>query len=234
MKLLIVCRRAKELARRILHGWYEKEMTAEDILAAAGGRLAWIGAGGEGLTTPGASVRAMQRVQDSLPALAVEDESWHFQSLGEGACLLFGRFRLISAPETGLSFAEQQRATLLLSVADDGLRLLHVHISSPVSRRRRSLYSFDAPESRRDYLGELAARRLEAAVPELTKRQRKVLSFLLEGLPYKEIADVMNITPRTVRYYVTEIERRLGVENRTLLIDAVLKRELGGGGGELL
>lgn len=47
MKLLIFCRRAKELASRALHGWYEKRLTVEDLLAEAdGGRFTWIGAGG--------------------------------------------------------------------------------------------------------------------------------------------------------------------------------------------
>ena len=231
MKLLIFCRRAKELARRVLHGWYEKSLAVEDLLAEAdGGRFTWIGAGAEraGCCAAGPGLLDMQRAQDELPALTVEEETWHFQPLAPDAGLVFGRFRLATAPESGLVLSEQQRATFLFRAEGNAVRLCHVHISSPAGRKRRTLYAFEEPAVRRDYMGELAARRLGDRFPELTKRQVKVLCFLVQGLPYKEIADAMNITPRTVRYYVTEIERRLRVENRTLLIEEVLQRNTGG------
>lgn len=231
MKLLIFCRRAKELARRVLHGWYEKSLAVEDLLAEAdGGRFTWIGAGAEraGCCAAGPGLLDMQRAQDELPALTVEEETWHFQPLAPDAGLVFGRFRLATAPESGLVLSEQQRATFLFRAEGNAVRLCHVHISSPAGRKRRTLYAFEEPAVRRDYMGELAARRLGDRFPELTKRQVKVLCFLVQGLPYKEIADAMNITPRTVRYYVTEIERRLRVENRTLLIEEMLQRNTGG------
>lgn len=231
MKLLIFCRRAKELARRVLHGWYEKSLTVEDLLAEAdGGRFTWIGAGGAAVEccAAGPGFPGMQRAQDELPALLVEDENWRFQPLAPDTGLVIGRFRLTTIPESGLVLSEQQRATFLLRADGEAVRLCHIHISSPAGRKRRSLYAFDEPAACREYMGELAARRLAGRFPELTKRQVKVLCFLMQGLPYKDIADAMNITPRTVRYYVTEIERRLHAENRTLLIETVLQRNTGG------
>ena len=231
MKLLIFCRKAKALASRALHGWYEKRLTVEDLLAEAdGGRFTWIGAGGAAVEccAAGPGFPGMQRAQDELPALLVEDENWRFQPLAPDACLVIGRFRLTTIPESGLVLSEQQRATFLLRADGEAVRLCHIHISSPAGRKRRSLYAFDEPAARREYMGELAARRLAGRFPELTKRQVKVLCFLMQGLPYKDIADAMNITPRTVRYYVTEIERRLHAENRTLLIETVLQRNTGG------
>lgn len=231
MKLLTFCRKAKALASRALHGWYEKRLTVEDLLAEAdGGRFTWIGAGGAAVEccAAGPGFPGMQRAQDELPALLVEDENWRFQPLAPDACLVIGRFRLTTIPESGLVLSEQQRATFLFRADGEAVRLCHIHISSPAGRKRRSLYAFDEPAARREYMGELAARRLAGRFPELTKRQVKVLCFLMQGLPYKDIADAMNITPRTVRYYVTEIERRLHAENRTLLIETVLQRNTGG------
>ncbi len=231
MKLLIFCRKAKALASRALHGWYEKRLTVEDLLAEAdGGRFTWIGAGGAAVEccAAGPGFPGMQRAQDELPALLVEDENWRFQPLAPDTGLVIGRFRLTTIPESGLVLSEQQRATFLLRADGEAVRLCHIHISSPAGRKRRSLYAFDEPAARREYMGELAARRLAGRFPELTKRQVKVLCFLMQGLPYKDIADAMNITPRTVRYYVTEIERRLHAENRTLLIETVLQRNTGG------
>lgn len=231
MKLLIFCRKAKALASRALHGWYEKRLTVEDLLAEAdGGRFTWIGAGGAAVEccAAGPGFPGMQRAQDELPVLLVEDENWRFQPLAPDTGLVIGRFRLTTIPESGLVLSEQQRATFLLRADGEAVRLCHIHISSPAGRKRRSLYAFDEPAARREYMGELAARRLAGRFPELTKRQVKVLCFLMQGLPYKEIADIMNITPRTVRYYVAEIERRLHAENRTLLIETVLQRNTGG------
>ena len=231
MKLLIFCRKAKALASRALHGWYEKRLTVEDLLAEAdGGRFTWIGAGGAAVEccAAGPGFPGMQHAQDELPALLVEDENWRFQPLAPDTGLVIGRFRLTTIPESGLVLSEQQRATFLLRADGEAVRLCHIHISSPAGRKRRSLYAFDEPAARREYMGELAARRLAGRFPELTKRQVKVLCFLMQGLPYKDIADAMNITPRTVRYYVTEIERRLHAENRTLLIETVLQRNTGG------
>lgn len=97
MKLLIFCRRAKELARRVLHGWYEKSLTVEDLLAEAdGGRFTWIGAGGAAVEccAAGPGFPGMQRAQDELPALLVEDENWRFQPLAPDTGLVIGRFRL--------------------------------------------------------------------------------------------------------------------------------------------
>lgn len=221
MKLLIFCRKAKALASRALHGWYEKRLTVEGLLAEAdGGRFTWIGAGGAAVEccAAGPGFPGMQRAQDELPALLVEDENWRFQPLAPDTGLVIGRFRLTTIPESGLVLSEQQRATFLLRADGEAVRLCHIHISCPAGRKRRSLYAFDEP----------AARRLAGRFPELTKRQVKVLCFLMQGLPYKDIADAMNITPRTVRYYVTEIERRLHAENRTLLIETVLQRNTGG------
>lgn len=232
MKLLIFCRKAKALASCALHGWYEKRLTVEDLLAEAdGGRFTWIGAGGAAVEccAAGPGFPGMQRAQDELPALLVEDENWRFQPLAPDTGLVIGRFRLTTIPESGLVLSEQQRATFLLRADGEAVRLCHIHISSPAGRKRRSLYAFDEPAACREYMGELAARRLAGRFPELTKRQVKVLCFLMQGLPYKDIADAMNITPRTVRYYVTEIERRLHAENRTLLIETVLQRNTGGG-----
>ena len=235
MKLLIFCRKAKALASRALHGWYEKRLTVEDLLAEAdGGRFTWIGAGGAAVEccAAGPGFPGMQRAQDELPALLVEDENWRFQPLAPDTGLVIGRFRLTTIPESGLVLSEQQRATFLLRADGEAVRLCHIHISSPAGRKRRSLYAFDEPAARREYMGELAARRLAGRFPELTKRQVKVLCFLMQGLPYKEIADIMNITPRTVRYYVAEIERRLHMENRTMLINEILRRENFRGGME--
>ncbi|MDR3563457.1 MAG: response regulator transcription factor [Negativicutes bacterium] len=53
---------------------------------------------------------------------------------------------------------------------------------------------------------------------ELTERQAKLLSFLTEGLTYKEIAGRMGVKEVTVKYHVKEILAKLHMDNRAQLI----------------
>lgn len=56
--------------------------------------------------------------------------------------------------------------------------------------------------------------------PDLTRRQREVLSLLAEGLSNQEIGERLELNLSTVKSHVTAILRTLKVENRT---QAVLK-----------
>lgn len=55
----------------------------------------------------------------------------------------------------------------------------------------------------------------------LTDRQLAVLMRLLEGLPNKEIAEQMGLSVYTVKEYVSEILKRLGVRTRFEVISLV-------------
>ena len=61
--------------------------------------------------------------------------------------------------------------------------------------------------------------------PELTSRERQVLTLVAQGLNNAEIAEQLIITPKTVRNYVTRIYSKLGVASRAQAI--VLAREAG-------
>lgn len=50
---------------------------------------------------------------------------------------------------------------------------------------------------------------------ELTEREFEVLLNIVDGLSNKEIADKLCITHHTVKAHLTNIFRKLGVENRT-------------------
>ena len=91
----------------------------EDLLAEAdGGRFTWIGAGGAAVEccAAGPGFPGMQRAQDELPALLVEDENWRFQPLAPDTGLVIGRFRLTTIPESGLVLSEQQREAIELAL----------------------------------------------------------------------------------------------------------------------
>lgn len=50
---------------------------------------------------------------------------------------------------------------------------------------------------------------------ELTGRELEVLLYIVDGLSNKDIAEKLCITHHTVKAHLTNIFRKLGVENRT-------------------
>jgi len=64
---------------------------------------------------------------------------------------------------------------------------------------------------------------LETAFPELTARERDVLSLVSEGAGNADIARRLHLTPKTVRNYVSTVLSKLGVGDRAAA--AALGRE---------
>jgi DNA-binding NarL/FixJ family response regulator len=63
----------------------------------------------------------------------------------------------------------------------------------------------------------------------LTLRQAEVLALVAQGLSYKEVGARVYLSPRTVKYHMAEIMRKLHVENRAQVLAqaARLLRECG-------
>ena len=65
----------------------------------------------------------------------------------------------------------------------------------------------------------LALRRLresgEAAVEELSPQERRIFDLIGDGLSNREIADRMYLAEKTVKNYVTNLLRKLGMSRRT-------------------
>ena len=52
----------------------------------------------------------------------------------------------------------------------------------------------------------------------LTPRQTEVLTLVAEGLSYKEVGGRVFLTPRTVKYHMAEIMRKLHLQNRAQVL----------------
>jgi DNA-binding NarL/FixJ family response regulator len=61
---------------------------------------------------------------------------------------------------------------------------------------------------------------LESCPESLTSREMEVLGHLIEGMPTGQIAKLMKISSRTVRYHIEQICRKLQAKNKT---EAVVK-----------
>lgn len=71
-----------------------------------------------------------------------------------------------------------------------------------------------------------ATLRNDAETPQLTPRQREMLSALVDGLSNKEIAARSGISLASVKFHVKELFRRLGVSSRAEAIATALRRHI--------
>jgi DNA-binding NarL/FixJ family response regulator len=61
---------------------------------------------------------------------------------------------------------------------------------------------------------------------ELTPRQREVLQLLAEGRSMKEVASVLNLTPRTVAFHKYRMMEQLGVKTTAELVQYAVKHHI--------
>jgi DNA-binding NarL/FixJ family response regulator len=60
----------------------------------------------------------------------------------------------------------------------------------------------------------------------LSPRQREVLQLLVEGRPMKEVADILNVAPRTVAYHKYKMMADLRLKSTAELIQYALKNKI--------
>jgi DNA-binding NarL/FixJ family response regulator len=61
---------------------------------------------------------------------------------------------------------------------------------------------------------------------ELTPRQREVLQLLAEGRSMKEVATLLDLTPRTVAFHKYRMMEQLGVKTTAELIQYAVKQHI--------
>ena len=59
--------------------------------------------------------------------------------------------------------------------------------------------------------------------PQLTQRQREILQLLTEGYSAKEIARMLNISPRTVEFHKYNLMSKLNLKSISALIQYAIK-----------
>ena len=57
----------------------------------------------------------------------------------------------------------------------------------------------------------------------LTKREKEVFSLLVDNKSTKEIADILNISEKTVRNHISNVMQKLGVKGRANAVIELLK-----------
>ena len=75
-------------------------------------------------------------------------------------------------------------------------------------------------------MGALLRADQRSPAPELTPRQREVLQLLAEGRSMKEVATLLNLTPRTVAFHKYRMMEQLKVKSSAELIQYAVKHHI--------
>ena len=67
---------------------------------------------------------------------------------------------------------------------------------------------------------------VETTLRDLSVREREVLQLLAEGKSMKEVAALLDISPRTVEFHKYRIMEQLGVKTNAELVQYAIKRGL--------
>ncbi len=63
-------------------------------------------------------------------------------------------------------------------------------------------------------------------ISELTEREREVLKLMVDGMDNAEIADSLVVSLSTVKYHISNILSKLGVENRVAAVTTAIHKNL--------
>jgi DNA-binding NarL/FixJ family response regulator len=78
-----------------------------------------------------------------------------------------------------------------------------------------------------EFLPDTRASRLTKKRPSLlTLRQREVLQLLAEGRSAKEVASILNVSPRTIEFHKYQLMKQLDLRNMTLLLRFAIKHRI--------
>jgi DNA-binding NarL/FixJ family response regulator len=86
--------------------------------------------------------------------------------------------------------------------------------------------SYITPLIKSGLVGSLMHGDSHAAGSELTPRQREVLQLLAEGRSMKEVASLLNLTPRTVAFHKYRMMEQLGVKSSAELVQYAVKHHI--------
>ena len=75
-------------------------------------------------------------------------------------------------------------------------------------------------------MGALLRTDQRSPAPELTPRQREVLQLLAQGRSMKEVATLLNLTPRTVAFHKYRMMEQLKVKSSAELIQYAVKHHI--------
>jgi DNA-binding NarL/FixJ family response regulator len=100
-----------------------------------------------------------------------------------------------------------------------------IHLDPEISRKALEVLKADGVERLASFVKDKEKRELigEPGDDRLTAREREVLRLVVQGYKYRDIGEELFISLTTVKTHVSNIYRKLGVEDRAGAILAVVK-----------
>jgi DNA-binding NarL/FixJ family response regulator len=161
-----------------------------------------------------------------------------FSRLNPDVVLLDVAMPLLNGLDAGRQLKAQRRSVKLIyltmnpdpDLAGEALRLGasgYVLKSSAAQELKQAIQealrgrSYITPLITRDVVGSLIQQKTPRH--ELTTRQREVLQLLAEGKSMKEVAALLDISPRTVEFHKYRIMELLGVKTNAELVQQAIK-----------
>jgi DNA-binding NarL/FixJ family response regulator len=86
--------------------------------------------------------------------------------------------------------------------------------------------SYVTPLITADLVGSLMHRKEDSEPDQLTSRQREVLQLLAEGRSMKEVANVLNVAPRTVAFHKYQMMNHLKIKSTAELVQYAVKHHI--------
>ena len=86
--------------------------------------------------------------------------------------------------------------------------------------------SYVTPLVTEGMLGSLMSSTPDKVPHQLTPRQREVLQLLAEGKSMKEVASILNVTPRTVAFHKYRMMEQLKIKNNAELIQYAIRQHV--------
>lgn len=86
--------------------------------------------------------------------------------------------------------------------------------------------SYVTPLVTEGMLGALVSSNPDRASRQLTSRQREVLQLLAEGKSMKEVASILNVTPRTVAFHKYRMMEQLKIKSTAELIQYAIRQHV--------
>ncbi len=216
---------AIEMADSLIHAFYEKTLHPKEFGPwLCKDNYSWIGAcEGEIYLSIDDALRAYSHQRDMkiVPNIEVGKIKHAVFPITHLVLIVICVVPLtMTTPKTLLQ--ENQRITMVFKKVGDGLKIAHIHTSNPWTLMPDPKV-FPVAVSRANY--ELFHQRLAeeklTSYPDLSERQKVILELLTQGRTYNTIAQLLNISPRTVRYHVGELLTKFHVATKAELLSQV-------------
>ena len=104
--------------------------------------------------------------------------------------------------------------------------MAHLHLAAPRAARApqsQDVRAVHRPRAATPARGAAAAAGVADPIGRLTPRQREVLQLVAEGRSAKEVANILNISPRTAEFHKYRLMEQLAVTTNAELVQYAMR-----------